>query len=301
MNRWNDSFQRILLCQLYLLAAREQNTNLPIGIPAVQFNDSTCPSVNYTAHKKFTRRVLQENYFNSHKELPCSCGGTGDWTRAIFLNMSDTSQNCPSSRWSHITTPVRGCGRTSSNGAVCDSVTFSVGRSYSNVCGRIVAVQKGQAGAFYHALNNNINTLDTAYLDGISLTHGTAGSRQHIWSFVGTYYEQDPSYRPDVNCACTNTGSSWPYQIPSFINNNYFCETGNPGPSISAFTYYSNDPLWDGQGCGCTSSCCQFNSPPWFCTILPQATSDDLEVRNCYADSSSYEDKIITLIDIYVK
>jgi len=40
--------------------------------------------------------------------------------------------------------------------------------------------------------------------------------------------------------------------------------------------------------------------PPWFSTYLPQATSDDLELRNCYADGAYNEDKIITLIEIYV-
>ena len=127
------------------------------------------------------------------------------------------------------------------------------------------------------------------------------GSRQHIWSFIGTFYDQDPNYRTDVSCPCTNTAVHWPYQIPSFINNNYFCDTGNPGPGHNFSGYYIDDPLWDGQGWGGNSTCCEFNTPPWFCTSLPQPTSDNLELRNCYGDSSGIEDKIITLIEIYVK
>ena len=193
-------FTCILLCLTCLLGeAQQQNTNLPIRLSTIQSDDSTCPLVNFTAHREIIRQALQDNYFTSTDERPCSCG-TGDWTRAVFLNMSDTSQRCPSLRWSYITSPVRGCGRTSSLYGECDSVTFPVGRSYSNVCGRIVAIQKGLAGAFHNAFAYNINTLDTAYLDGISLTHGAAGSRQHIWSFVGAFYEQDPSYLELCGC-----------------------------------------------------------------------------------------------------
>ena len=47
----------------------------------------------------------------------------------------------------------------------------------------------------------------------------------------------------------------------------------------------SSDPLRDGQGCG-SPPCCELSSPsgvtaPWFGKQLPQATTDDLEVRIC--------------------
>ena len=215
--------------------------------------------------------------------------------------MSDPNQHCPSN-WTLITTPIRGCGRRATGDRECDSVTYSVhGHSYSSVCGRILAYQKGLAGAFYWAINSNLDTIDTAYISGVSLTHGPAGSRQHIWSFVGAEYEQDPNYRTYWNCPCTNTNVSWPHQVPSFINNDYFCDTGNPGPGYSRTTYYINNTLWDGKGCSSTSTCCEFNSPPWFCKSLPQPTNDDLEMRNCYADLSNEADRLISLIDIYIQ
>ena len=215
--------------------------------------------------------------------------------------MSDPNQQCPSN-WTLITTPIRGCGRRATGSRQCDSVTYSVlGRSYSSVCGRILAYQTGQAVGFLHAFRNNLNTIDTAYLSGVSLTHGPAETRQHIWSFVGAWYEQDPNYLTYVNCPCTNTNVSWPHQVPPFINNDYFCDTGNPGPGISYTTYYTDDPLWDSKGCSSTSTCCEFNTPPWFCKSLLQPTCDDLEIRNCYATYTSHEDKLITLIDVYVK
>ena len=185
----------------------------------------------------------------------------------------------------------------------CDSVTYSVhGHSYSSVCGRILAYQRGVEAAFFQAIVGSLDTIDRAYLSGVSLTHGQPGSRQHIWSFVGAWIEQDLNYyRTNLNCPCTNTNISWLHQVPPFINNDYFCDTGNLGPGSSNINYYINDPLWDGKGCSSTSTCCEFNSSPWFCKSLPQPTSDDLEIRSCYADYSYREDKLITLIDVYVK
>ena len=44
-------------------------------------------------------------------------------------------------------------------------------------------------------------------------------------------------------------------------------------------TLYPEDPLWDGQGCGPSSTCCSFNTPPWFAKELPSPTTDDVEMR----------------------
>ena len=66
-------------------------------------------------------------------------------------------------------------------------------------------------------------------------------------------------------------------------------------------TYYTDDPLWDGEGCNSTSTCCEFNSPPLFWTSLIKPKNDDLEIGNCYTENSIWEDNLITLIDIYVK
>ena len=213
------------------------------------------------------------------------------------MNMSDPNQQCPSN-WRVITTPIRGCGHRARSYRECDSVTY--GRTYSSVCGRILAYQRGLAGAFYDVIYN-LSTIEEAYLSGVSPTHGPAGSRQHIWSFVGAEYEQDPNYLTYLNCPCTNTNISWPHQVPLFINNDYFCDTGNPGPGYSSTTYYNDDPLWDGKGCNSTSTCCELNTLPWFCKSLPQPTSDDLEIRNCYTVDSSFEDKLITLINVFIK
>ena len=105
--------------------------------------------------------------------------------------------------------------------------------------------------------------LEGVYVDGVSLTHGAEGSRQHIWTFAAALYKTGPDAR--YVCPCTSG-----FETPQFVGDDYFCEAGNPGPA-SGSTTYSDNPLWDGEGCGPTSTCCDVNNPPWFCTTLPRS------------------------------
>ena len=90
--------------------------------------------------------------------------------------------------------------------------------------------------------------------------------------------------------------------IPSFVGQNYFCESGlNRWNGTSGVFWPDGDPLWDGQGCGITSSCCTFNSPPWFNVTLSSPTTDDIEVRICGRASPPYIDSPIQLMELYVK
>ena len=63
---------------------------------------------------------------------------------------------------------------------------------------------------------------------------------------------------------------------------------------------YTADPLWDGERCGETSTCCDFNSPLWFCKDLPQST-DDIELRLCTDESISNENAGLEIVDIYIQ
>ena len=99
--------------------------------------------------------------------------------------MSDSNQQCPSN-WNTITTSVRGCGRSTKTTFACDSVFYPVnGRTYSSVCGRVIAYQEGVSYGFRHSDNE----IDIPNISGMSLTHGPPGSRHHIWSFIGAYHE----------------------------------------------------------------------------------------------------------------
>ncbi len=62
------------------------------------------------------------------------------------------------------------------------------GVSYSTVCGRILGWGWGFAFAPFINLNSSI---ESDYIDGVSLTHGQPGNRSHIWSFVAAYSDND--------------------------------------------------------------------------------------------------------------
>ena len=115
--------------------------------------------------------------------------------------------------------------------------------------------------------------------------------------------QEAPGY-PGSYCPCTNSNHEQPItiiHIPFYIASDYFCETGVPSGQTWRYSFYIDDPLWDGQGCGSTSTCCTFNTPPWFCKQLPQSTSADLEVRLCSYNSPVHENTPVELIEIYIR
>ena len=87
---------------------------------------------------------------------------------------------------------------------------------------------------------------------------------------------------------------------PLFVGNDYFCDTAID-TGISGGVFYNDDPLWDGAGCGPQSTCCSFNSPPWFYKQLPQTTTDDIEMRVCRDQSRANEDIAIEIVELYVQ
>ena len=61
------------------------------------------------------------------------------------------------------------------------------------------------------------------------------------------------------------------------------------------------DPLWDRAGCGTQSTCCSFNSPPWFYKQLPETATDDIEMRVCHDQARNDEDIAIEIVELYVQ
>ena len=212
--------------------------------------------------------------------------------RVANLNMTDTNQQCPSG-FRLITSPKRTCGTP---GSSCVSTTFPLnGVKYSKVCGKIIAYEYGSPDAFNPYYNNRGITVDDQYVDGVSLTHGQT-PRKHIWTFPAAVDE----IRSDYNvCPCTKTDTPYTGVVPPFVGQDYFCDSGSR--YLWQLKFYSADPLWDGSGCGSTSSCCGFNNPPWFCKQLPQPTTDDIEMRVCVNQATSDEDIALESVEIYVQ
>ena len=228
----------------------------------------------------------------------CACSSATPYTRVAFVNMTDSSQQCPGEFMEVSNSRVRACGRQTTGGASCNSATFGVlGMEYQHVCGRIVGWQIGHPDAFYSStvLGQGI---DGYYIDGISITYG-GPPREHIWSLAAAVSE---TFTNPVNlCQCTNTGVSGVVAPPSFVGNDYYCETGRSSSFTHGLFYEDSDPLWDGEGCGSTSTCCEFNNPPWFCKQLPEPTTEDIEVRICDQEGTQIDDIPFELIEIYIR
>ena len=281
-----------LLYFLFSVHAAELNlTRIPVDI-----FQGPCPT-----HEQFQRvRNKSRSLLNEITSTlsPHPCGGRG-WRRIAFINMSDPNQNCPSGLVL-VTSPFRLCGRTPLRSPSCSSTNFSVGLSpYSRVCGRIKGYHQNLKFAFYRLGND----LESYYVDGVSLTHGSPGNRQHIWSFaIGLNNVYRVGER--INYYCPGDGQ---VALPSFITNDYFCDSGAyPGSSQTDGVYVDN-PLWDGVGCVgdiYTPPRCFINNPPWFHKVLPSATTDDIELRVCGYEligNVNYGDTLLQEIEIYVQ
>ena len=290
------TMELLIFAVFVLVVSQYGQASLPVKIPATAIPSSgqCAPLPDFADAIEALNEVMPSVFPRS----PCACDKHGKaWAPVAYLNMNDSSQTCPSA-WATINTPVRGCGRQPSNCGSCHSVFYSSnGLSYTQVCGRINGYQYGTPNAFYPSVIRSIN-LDKWYVDGVSLTHGPPGSRTHVWTFANAYSETTTVLTWKCACMLSNP-SEWPYAVPSFVGNDYFCATGSR--DIPSNTVLSNNLLWDGVGCTGSNTCCQFNQPPWFCRTLPAATSDDLEVRICADESTSNENTYISNIELYVR
>jgi hypothetical protein len=224
------------------------------------------------------------------------CGNlTGGWMRVTNIDMRESAQQCPGSFVELVrdTEPNRLC-TPSSSGEGCFSHTFPVTASYRHVCGRVIAYQDSTPNAFFGFHVRPSTTINDTYVDGISLTYGTP--RTHVWTFAAALDETTGHFS---GCRCTNTNVDLTANIPPFVGNDYFCETGSR--EDVNFVFYAADPLWDGQGCGRNSTCCSFNNPPWFFRSLESATSDGLEMRVCRDSGSDNEDTPFEVVELYVR
>jgi hypothetical protein len=106
--------------------------------------------------------------------------------------------------------------------------------------------------------------------------------RQHIWTLGAGTAEINSVMEP-----------------PAFAGKDYFCDTGSD-EGYSQGTFYGDDPLWDGAGCGPQNGCCTFNNPPWFYRQLPQPTTDDIEMRACRDQEASNEDIAVESVETYI-
>ena len=228
------------------------------------------------------------------------CGSQGGWTRVGYLNMSDPSEDCPSGFRLREFDGIRACARPHTSDGSCASIQFLTNDSiYSQVCGRIRAYQKGSTDAVDEKWGSGAKDINSYYVDCVSLTYGSP--RKHLWTFMAalqenSLYLNDHSFQ----CPCFNNTVLQP-QIPEFVGNDYFCESGCSG-QWNFGNIYASDPLWDGKQCGkLEKECCENSSLPWFHKVLPSPTNEPIELRICCDQSSSDEDVLIECFEIFVK
>ena len=241
---------------------------------------------------------------NVYCEMEEICGEVG-WTRLGAYDFSNQEQSCPGSLRLYDENGGRGCGRAATNGASCDSIIFpSNGLSYTKVCGKILGYQYKTTDAFNQQFGGGDNDIESHYVDGVSVTHGAAGSRSHIFTLAAGLFEQLPKnvYDP-FQCPCIPES---PQQslVPDFVGTDYYCEAGAKttvdGGELRKF--HTSDLLWDGEQCdGEEGDCCKQDHYPYFYKALDSATSDDIEVRVCADQETNDEDAVLEIAEIYVK
>ena len=111
-------------------------------------DQETCSSTEQRniALQKVIGNVYQ--YLSNGSILP-QCG-EGIWYRVAYLNMTNSSQQCPSAWREYNTNQFRTCGKPISSVASRPSQIFPISRLYSKVCGRVIGIQVASPDAFYH-------------------------------------------------------------------------------------------------------------------------------------------------------
>uniref|UniRef100_A0A1X7UXV5 Fibrinogen C-terminal domain-containing protein n=2 Tax=Amphimedon queenslandica TaxID=400682 RepID=A0A1X7UXV5_AMPQE len=243
----------ILLIAQELLVLHNKSTalNLPTSCKEIKERQLLSPSGVYLLSNT-------SSTYTAYCNMEELCNSNGGWTRLAYLDMTDSTVNCPSGFRLYQSGGVRACGRPVTSSGSCVSVQFpSNGISYSQVCGRVTGYQYSSPDAVDNVLVSNSyhNNLNSYYVDGVSITSGSP--RQHIWTLMAANYEQFGVGDGRHVCPCA-TGST--QSVQSFVSDHYFCESGISDTIKYQQQLYTSDPLWDGQGCGFREApCC--NAP----------------------------------------
>ena len=224
-------------------------------------------------------------------DILSTCAGVGGgWRRIANVNTS-SGGDCPGGWRKDTHSGVSFCRVVSDDYGVCSSTNFSTnGTSYQRVCGRARGYQKGHS----VALHFGFQTIDSYYVDGLSITHGNP--RQHIWTYANGMYDGLADGYDQYNCPCA-PGSLNPSS--PFVGTNYYCESG-ANYTYDRSAYFFNDPLWDGSGC-IASNCCDNPTQPWFYQELNEITTNDIEARICKESRFQDGSTLIDQLELYIQ
>ena len=221
--------------------------------------------------------------------------------RIGYFDISQAFPECPSPLQMFTVNNKKYCRRPSSG---CTSVYFdSLSQQYTEVCGMVEAYQFGDTDAF----KTTSTSINSVYLDGISITHGSP--RQHLW----TYAVGESAYSSSRIGVCPCTGQGTTATVPSFIGSDYYCSTGDTTSFTSSFSWTGGTstssysifpyPLWRTYGPAClySSTCCDNRDQPWFKKKLTQPANEDVEMRWCGNSSPTTEATATTRVELYIR
>ena len=223
---------------------------------------------------------------------------SSDWRRVAYINMTDPEVECPSglNETTDSITGQRACGRSvdgegrgfAAPGG-CSSVIFPVNTTYSRVCGYARGYQYSSMDGF---LESPRRTINDAYADGLSVTHGNP--RKHLWTLAVGNTELFSL----LEARCPRDRNPFDFTgVPDFVGNHFYCEAGYIGPPWENRIAWE-DPLWDGQQCvsSTAQSCSRYG---WFHRDIAPS-QEDVEVRWCADQVRSDENFYTDLLEIWV-
>ena len=246
---------------------------------------------NPATHGKSGYYIVKTNYCQVHTvfcdmQLECS-GHKGGWMKIADHDMSK-GDDCPKG-WSKTKANSIDVCRPPSDNIGCYSTLFSVHNiSYNKICGKVEGYQKGATDGLRES------SIDSTYVDGISITLGSP--RKHVWTYAAGLSDDYKGNHLD-NCPCAKHRGR---AAPTFVGNHYYCESGNTGP-YEIPSYYTNDPLWDGNGCLAGNNCCANTDQPWFFRQMVVERQDDIEARMCADQGFGDEGAVVKQIQLYVQ
>jgi len=211
----------------------------------------------------------------------------GEWVRIAEVDMTKSVSQCPPNFTISTIGGLVTCRSLRRTG--CSSTFFNTfGMNFSKMYGKVIGYQYLRTNSFFN-YNRGNNTIDDPYVDGVSLTYGYP--RQHIWTFAS-----DTDHSTSF-CPCSNSPD---VDIPDFIEEDYFCDSGILLENQDYTCAFSN-PLWDGERCSPNYGCCSHKCPPWFYKELGDVSSGPIELRVCKDQANTNEDILIQTIELYIR
>ena len=170
--------------------------------------------------------------------------------------------------------------------AGCTSFSFEAGQDYTAVCGVAAGYAYNSPDTFGYT-HSPSQTIDEAYVDGISITYGNP--RQHLFTYAAAYTFDD--------CPCRGGATG-----PAFVEDNYYCgeQLLAEGENLQS-KWYTNTILWH-AATDCIDLDCRDDPRPWFSVETAGGpTSDPVEIRSCQDQSFSDEAVGIASLEIYIR